>query len=118
MGEFAQAKLVRVLEGKVLDIALDIREDSPTYGQHYAILLTGENKRQLFIPKGFAHGFVVLSETAVFSYKCDNLYAKAYEGGIRFDDPQLNIDWQIDPDKAILSEKDLVLPSFGEHRKD
>ena len=116
VGEFAQAKLVRVLEGEVLDVAVDIREGSPTYGKHFSLILSGENKRQLFIPRGFAHGFVVLSETAVFTYKCDNLYSKEHEGGIRFDDPQLNIDWQVDPAKAILSEKDLVNPVFGSHR--
>ena len=117
MEPYAQAKLVRVLHGKVLDIAVDIREDSPTYGQSYSLLLNAENKRQLFIPRGFAHGYVVLSETAEFFYKCDNYYSKEHEGGIRFDDPTLNIDWEINRQDMILSEKDKVLPLFGEHRK-
>jgi dTDP-4-dehydrorhamnose 3,5-epimerase len=109
---FAQAKLVRVTEGEVLDVAVDIREDSPTRGQWYGVLLSAENKRQLFIPGGFAHGYVVLSPTAEFCYKCDNFYSKAHEGGIRFDDPALGIDWQIDLANVVLSEKDLALPGF------
>ncbi|MEL6866607.1 MAG: dTDP-4-dehydrorhamnose 3,5-epimerase [Bacteroidota bacterium] len=113
---FAQAKLVRVLEGEVLDVAVDIREESPTYGQHYSIRLSAENKKQLFIPRGFAHGFVVLSETAVFSYKCDNFYAKEQEGGIRYNDPQLNIDWLLPADQLILSPKDEQHPLLGAHR--
>jgi len=117
VGEQAQAKLVRVLEGKVLDVVVDLRPDSPTYGEHYGVELSAENKRQLYVPRGFAHGYVVLSETAEFFYKCDNFYHKASEGGIRYDDPQLNIDWQIDLAQAILSEKDLELPHFGQHRK-
>ncbi len=114
---FAQAKLVRVIEGEVLDIAVDIREHSPTYGKWYGVLLSAENKRQLFVPRGFAHGYVVLSETAEFFYKCDNFYSKAHEGGIRWDDPTLNIDWEIDIMDVILSEKDQVLPTFGANRK-
>lgn len=114
---FAQAKLVRVIEGEVLDVAVDIREDSPTYGQWYSVRLSAANKRQLFVPRGFAHGYVVLSETAEFFYKCDNFYSKAHEGGIRWDDPTLNIDWEIELNKVILSEKDQVLPVFGEHRR-
>ena len=114
---FAQAKLVRVIEGEVLDVAVDIREGSPTYGQSYSIRLSAENKRQLFIPRGFAHGYVVLSETAEFFYKCDNYYSKENEGALLYNDPQLNIDWQIDLDKVILSEKDRVSPPLGEHLK-
>lgn len=114
---YAQAKLVRVLRGEVLDIAVDIREGSPTYGQSYSLVLSAENKRQLFIPRGFAHGYVVLSETAEFFYKCDNYYSKEYEGGIRFDDPTLNIDWGISQEEMVLSEKDKGLPLFGEHRR-
>lgn len=108
-GIHAQAKLVRVLAGTVLDVAVDLREDSLTYKQWIAIELSGENNKQLYIPRGFAHGFSVLSEQAVFAYKCDNLYHKESEGGIRFDDPSLNIDWHISEDKRILSEKDLQL---------
>lgn len=105
-GEFSQAKLVRVLEGSVLDVAVDLRKNSPTFGKHVAVELSAENKRQLMIPRGFGHGFSVLSETAVFAYKCDNVYNKASECGIRYNDPTLNIDWKIDENKAILSEKD------------
>ena len=106
LGEHAQAKLVRVLEGKVLDVAVDIRKGSPTFGKHVAVELSAENKRQLFIPRGFLHGFSVLSETAVFAYKCDNLYCKAAEFGIRYDDEEIGIDWQVPADKVITSEKD------------
>lgn len=106
LGEFAQAKLVRVLEGKVLDVAVDVRQGSPTFGQHVAIELSAENKRQLFIPRGFLHGFSVLSETAVFAYKCDNFYHKETEFGIRYDDEEIGIDWKIPADKVITSEKD------------
>lgn len=114
---FAQAKLVRVLEGKVLDVVVDIRENSPNYGQTFSIELSAENKKQLFIPRGFAHGYVVLSETAEFFYKCDNFYSKVHEGSILYNDPMLNIDWQIDLENAILSEKDQINSLFGEHRK-
>ena len=113
-GEHSQAKLVRVLEGTVLDVAVDLRRASPTYGQHVAVELSAENKRQLMIPRGFAHGFSVLSETAVFAYKCDNFYCKESEGGIRFDDPTLAIDWRIDTAKALTSEKDRQHPYFAE----
>ena len=113
-GEHAQAKLVRVLEGTVLDVAVDLRKGSPTYGKHVAVELSAENKRQLMIPRGFAHGFSVLSETAVFAYKCDNLYCKEAEGGIRFDDPALGIDWRVEKGKELLSDKDKVLPFFTE----
>lgn len=109
-GEFSQAKLVRVLQGTVLDVAVDLRKDSPTFGQHVAVELSAENNRQLMIPRGFGHGFSVLSPTAVFAYKCDNVYNKASEGGVRFDDPALGIDWKINPKDAILSDKDKVLP--------
>ncbi|WP_396209116.1 dTDP-4-dehydrorhamnose 3,5-epimerase [Flavobacterium sp.] len=109
---FAQTKLVRVLEGEIVDIAVDLRKDSPTYGQHFALRLSAENKKQLLIPQGFAHGFSVLSETATVLYKCDQFYNKASEGGIRFDDPLLNIDWGIDLKAAIVSEKDQILPLF------
>ena len=103
---FEQSKLVRVVKGKVLDVAVDIREGSPTFGKHVAVELTEDNHRQLFIPKGFAHGFSVLSEEAVFQYKCDNFYAPEYEGAIAWDDPALGIDWRIPVDKVIISEKD------------
>lgn len=108
----AQAKLVRVLQGSILDVAVDIRKASPTYGQHFAIELSAENKKQLYIPEGFAHGFSVLSETAVVLYKCNAFYNKQSEGGIRFNDSELAIDWKIDLAKAIVSEKDLQLPDF------
>lgn len=113
-GEHAQAKLVRVLEGTVLDVAVDIRSASPSYGQYVAVELSAENNRQLLIPRGFAHGFSVLSDTAVFAYKCDNLYCREFEGGIRFDDPTLAIDWRIDLDKALTSDKDKQYPYFTE----
>lgn len=103
---FEQSKLVRVVKGKVLDVAVDIREGSPTFGKHVAVELSEDNHRQLFIPKGFAHGFSVLSEEAVFQYKCDNFYAPEYEGAIAWDDPALGIDWRIPVDKVIISEKD------------
>ena len=103
---FEQSKLVRVVKGKVLDVAVDIREGSPTFGKHVAVELSEENHRQLFIPKGFAHGFSVLSEEAVFQYKCDNFYAPEYEGAIAWNDPALGIDWRIPVDKVIISEKD------------
>ena len=107
---FAQSKLVRVISGRVLDVAVDIRRGSPTYGQHVAVELSGENHRQFFIPRGFAHGFVVLSETALFQYKCDNFYAPQSEGAIAWDDPDLAIDWRIPADRILLSEKDRSHP--------
>ena len=107
---FTQSKLVRCVKGSVLDVAVDIRKDSPTYGQHVAVELTEENHRQIFIPKGFAHGFAVLSETAVFQYKCDEFYHPESEGGISILDEALNIDWRIPTDKAILSDKDTKHP--------
>jgi dTDP-4-dehydrorhamnose 3,5-epimerase len=112
----AQTKLVRVLDGTILDIAVDIRKGSPAYGQHFAIELSAENKKQFFIPPGFAHGFSVLSETAVVFYKCDAFYNKESEAGIRYDDSDLGIDWKIDPVKAVISEKDKQLSSFKECR--
>ncbi len=105
----AQAKLVRCVKGKVLDVAVDIRKGSPTYGQHVAVELTEENHRQFFIPRGFAHGFAVLSDIAIFQYKCDNYYHPESDGGISIQDTSFVIDWKIDPRKAILSEKDLHL---------
>lgn len=114
---FAQAKLVRVLEGTVWDVAVDLRRASPTFGQWFGVELSGENKKQFFIPRGFAHGFSVLSPTAKFAYKCDNYYNKASEGAVRFDDPELAIDWKIDLSKAVLSEKDLQNPVFGAYKK-
>ncbi|HEB62692.1 MAG TPA: dTDP-4-dehydrorhamnose 3,5-epimerase [Bacteroidetes bacterium] len=114
---FAQAKLVRVIKGRVLDMAVDIRERSETYGKYFSLELNETNKKQLFIPRGFAHGFVVLSEEAIFTYKCDNYYNKEAEGGIIYNDPHLNIDWKIDPAEIILSEKDKLHPKFGQHKK-
>jgi len=111
---FAQTKLVRVLDGEIIDVAVDLRKDSPTYGKHFSVKLTAENKKQLLVPQGFAHGFSVLSETAVVMYKCDEFYNKASEGGIRYDDPDLNIDWGMALGDAIVSEKDQVLPFIGE----
>ncbi|MCW2119424.1 dTDP-4-dehydrorhamnose 3,5-epimerase [Flavobacterium sp. 7A] len=109
---FAQTKLIRVLEGEIIDVAVDLRKDSPTFGQSFSVKLTSENKKQLLVPQGFAHGFSVVSETALVMYKCDQYYNKASEGGIRFDDAELNIDWGIDLKDAIVSDKDLVLPDF------
>ena len=110
----AQAKLVRVIKGAVLDVAVDIRKESPTFGRHVAVELTGENHRQLFIPRGFAHGFSVLSEEVVFQYKCDNFYDPQFEGAIAWDDPDLGIDWRVPADKVILSDKDKRHPKLGD----
>jgi len=112
LNPFAQAKLVRVISGEVLDVAVDIRQNSPTYGQHFSILLSAENKKQLYIPRGFAHGFIVLSETAEFFYKCDNYYSKEHDAGIIYNDPTLKIDWRLETDKILVSEKDKNLPEF------
>jgi dTDP-4-dehydrorhamnose 3,5-epimerase len=109
-GEFAQAKLVRVLSGRVLDVAVDLRKNSPTFGQYVTQELSAENKIQLFIPRGFGHGFSVLSDTAEFFYKCDNFYNKDSEGGIIYNDPGLSIDWQLAVDEIKVSKKDLELP--------
>ena len=111
---FAQSKLVRVVKGAVLDVAVDIRTGSPTFGQHVSIELTEDNHSQFFIPRGFAHGFSVLSEEVIFQYKCDNLYAPQYEGAIAWDDPDLGIDWHIPKDKMLLSEKDKIHPRLKE----
>lgn len=105
----AQAKLVRVIQGKVLDVAVDIRPDSPTFGQHVSMVLTARNKKQLFIPRGFAHGFAVLSKTAIFSYKCDNFYSPEHDGGIKHNDKALGIDWMLPAADKVLSEKDSKL---------
>ncbi|MBO5086203.1 MAG: dTDP-4-dehydrorhamnose 3,5-epimerase [Paludibacteraceae bacterium] len=114
---YSQAKLVQVIEGAVLDVAVDLRSDSATYGQWHAIELTAENHLQFLIPRGFAHGFAVLSETAIFTYKCDNLYHPESEGGIIYNDPTLNIDWGIPADKALISEKDTKHPLFKDLEK-
>lgn len=111
---YNQAKLVRVIEGKVLDVVVDIRRDSPAFGRHIAVELSAENKYQLFIPRGFAHGFAVLSESVIFAYKCDNIYMPSAERGIAFDDPQLGINWQIPPENAVLSAKDLANVRFAD----
>ena len=111
---YTQAKLVRVVLGTVLDVALDIRKGSPTFGKHVAVELSAENKRQLFVPRGFAHGFAVLSDEVIFQYKCDNIYMPSHERGIRFDDPALDIDWKLDPSEFILSEKDTRNPLFAD----
>lgn len=111
---FTQAKLVRCVRGAVLDVAVDIRKGSPTFGRHVAVELTEENHRQFFVPRGFAHGFAVLSDTAVFQYKCDNYYHPEADGGISIQDPSLGIDWRIDPSQAILSDKDLRHPLLAD----
>lgn len=111
---FSQSKLVRCVSGAVLDVVVDIRRGSPTYGRHVAVELTGENRRQLFVPRGFAHGFAVLSDEAVFQYKCDNYYHPESEGGISIADNSLGIDWRINPAEAILSDKDLRNPMFSD----
>lgn len=113
-GEYAQAKLVRVLSGEVLDVVVDVRPDSPTFGKSFSILLSAKNRKQLFIPRGFAHGFVVTSDTAEFFYKCDNFYAPQHEGGILYNDTDLSIDWQIEEKQLIISERDRKLPTFRE----
>ena len=111
---YAQSKLVRVIKGAVLDVAVDIRKGSPTFGKYVSVELTEDNHRQFFIPRGFAHGFSVLSEEVIFQYKCDNLYAPQYEGAIAWDDPDLGIDWHIPKDKMLLSEKDKIHPRLKE----
>lgn len=112
---YAQTKLLRVLEGAIWDVAVDLRKDSKTYGRWYGVELSAENKLQLLVPRGFAHGYAVLSETAEVLYKCDNAYHKMSEGGVRYDDPELNIDWKIDLRNALVSEKDLVQPLLREN---
>ena len=116
-GEHAQAKLVRVIKGEVLDVAVDIRPESPTFGQYEAVVLSGENQKQFFVPRGFAHGFLVLSDTAVFFYKCDNFYNKESEGGIIFNDETINIDWKFPIEEMIISEKDKIQPTIGNAKK-
>lgn len=116
-GEHSQAKLVRVLQGEVLDVAVDIRPDSRTFGQYESVLLSDENKKQFFVPRGFAHGFLVLSETATFFYKCDNFYNKESEGGIIYNDETINIDWQFSLEDLIISEKDKVQPTIENAKK-
>lgn len=113
-GAFAQAKLVRVIKGKVLDVAVDLRKGSNTYGQHFSCILTGKNNKQLFVPRGFAHGFSVLEDETIFAYKCDNYYNKSSESGIIYNDADLNIDWMLDQKEVVLSEKDRVLKKFKE----
>ena len=113
---YSQAKLVRCIEGKVLDVAVDIRDGSKTFGQHVTVELSGENKKQVFIPRGFAHGFLVLSESAIFAYKVDNSYASAYDEGIRWDDSILNIRWGVSESEVSVSEKDAKLPFFSEFK--
>lgn len=116
-GEHAQAKLVRVLQGEVLDVAVDIRPNSKTFGDYEAVHLSGENQRQFFVPRGFAHGFLVLSETATFFYKCDNFYNKESEGGIIFNDQTIGIDWEFPTTELIISEKDKVQPTIANAKK-
>jgi dTDP-4-dehydrorhamnose 3,5-epimerase len=118
LGDFSQAKLVRVLQGEVLDVAVDLRPGSDTYGQHFSIILNDQNNIQLFIPRGFGHGFSVLSDTAIFAYKCDNFYHKESESGIIFNDVDLAIDWKIPANEAIISEKDKALKTFKEFTKE
>ena len=111
-GKYAQAKLVRVVKGRVLDVVVDMRKDSETFGEHFSIELNADNKTQLYVPRGFAHGFIVLEDETIFSYKCDNLYNKASEAGILYNDKDLNIDWKLSENDFIISEKDIVLPKF------
>ena len=115
-GGHAQAKLVRVLQGEVLDVAVDIRPGSNTYGQHVSVVLSAQNQKQLFVPRGFAHGFIVLSDTATFFYKCDNLYNKESEGGIIYNDAAIGINWGLPDDELLVSEKDTVLPTLQNSR--
>lgn len=116
-GNHAQAKLVRVLQGEVLDVAVDIRPDSKTFGQYEAVILSQENQRQFFVPRGFAHGFLVLSETATFFYKCDNFYNKESEGGLMYNDETIGIDWNFPEIDLLISEKDLILPTLENAKK-
>lgn len=109
----AQSKLIRVIEGAVLDVAVDIRKGSPTFGQHVAVELSGDNKKQMFVPRGFAHGFVVLTDTATFAYKVDNYYSPEFDRGLAFDDRELNIDWQLPKQQLLLSDKDTQQPTLA-----
>ena len=113
-GDFSQSKLVRVIKGRVFDVAVDIRKSSPTFGQHVMVELSEDNKRQFFIPRGFAHGFLVLSDEAIFTYNVDNVYAPQAEAGIRWNDPALDINWPIDPKDVLTSDKDLKQPLLSE----
>lgn len=114
LAPYAQTKLIRVVRGTVYDVAVDLREGSPTFGQWYGLIVSASNKKQFYIPKGFAHGFSVLSEYAIFSYKCDNFYNPNAERGIRFDDPALNIDWKLTAELEVISGKDLIHPNFAD----
>lgn len=114
-GVAAQSKLVRVIHGEVLDVVVDVRKNSATYGKWFSIRLSAANHKQLFVPRGFAHGYLTLSQIAIFVYKCDNFYSKSDERGIKYDDPSLNIDWEYNLNNVVVSEKDLELPSFGHH---
>ena len=114
VGKMAQAKLVRAIEGRVLDIVVDMRKESETFGKHFSVILDDITKKQLFVPRGFAHGFITLSPTSKFAYKCDNFYDKASERGIIYNDATLQLDWHLPNDKLIISDKDLKLPSFLE----
>lgn len=116
-GKFAQAKLVRVVKGKVLDVAVDLRPNSKTYGKHFSVILSDENKKQLFVPRGFAHGYSVLEDNTIFSYKCDNIYYPKAEGGIMYNDKTLKIDWKLTEDEIVLSDKDKELISFKDFSK-
>jgi dTDP-4-dehydrorhamnose 3,5-epimerase len=111
-GQYAQAKLIRVVKGKVLDIVVDLRSGSKTFGKHFSIILSEENKKQLFVPRGFAHGYAVLEDNTLFSYKCDNYYNKESEGGVIYNDKDLQIDWMLEENEIQLSEKDIKLPNF------
>ncbi|MCI2228615.1 dTDP-4-dehydrorhamnose 3,5-epimerase [Polaribacter sp. MSW13] len=112
-GEYAQAKLVRVIQGKVLDVAVDVRKDSPTFGKHFSIELSGDNNKQLLVPRGFLHGFATLEDNTIFAYKCDNYYHKDSEYGIIYNDPTLKIDWKLEESEIILSEKDKLLQNVN-----
>ena len=114
-GAASQSKLVRVIHGEVLDVVVDVRKNSVTYGKWFSIRLSAANHKQLFVPRGFAHGYLTLSQTAIFVYKCDNFYSKSDERGIKYDDPSLNIDWGYNLNNIVVSEKDLKLPDFGHH---
>jgi dTDP-4-dehydrorhamnose 3,5-epimerase len=111
---YSQAKLVRVIQGMVFDVALDLRKNSPSFGKWFGVVLSGENKKQFYIPKGFAHGFSVLKDETIFAYKCDNIYNPESERGIKYNDPSLEIDWMIKPEEAIISEKDLNNPTIAD----
>lgn len=114
-GEHSQAKLVRVIRGEVLDVAVDLRKSSPTFGQYFSVILSETSHTQLFVPRGFGHGFIVLSDEVDFFYKCDNFYNKASEGGILYNDPSVNIDWQLNQEEFIISQKDLELPLLNSY---